>query len=601
MFPEHGCVIVVFTDLKMFDDRMLVDGRLRFLRWMALLSVLFLVLGLSHFQVFQADRYVQLAVSNKLRMIRIPAIRGRIFDSNQVPLATNVLTFDIIGYPLDLRKEGFLASFAGLLARHGLPLSEADLDKRIKSQYVAPYRSVVLLRNLTLVQMTELTSDRDFPPQVFHLPVWRRIYPVGSLLCHALGYVGEISDGELREMGGEGAWSRYMGGDAIGKGGVERFYEDRLQGYPGHKIIEVDAKGRFVRSLSGRNPVPGEDMVLTLDLGSQRLAAELLGDRKGAVLAMEIATGEIKVLYSSPTFDVNPLSWGVADREWKDLRSDPDRPMMNRAIAGTYAPGSVYKPVIAYAALAEGMLTSRSVFSCSGTFTLGNQVYRCHKRAGHGKENIIGALRDSCDVFFYETGQKVGIDNLIKWGRLFGVGEVTGVDLPGEASGNAAGRQWKEKKIGERWYKGDTVNYSIGQGFLLMTPIQILKEYAVVASGKSVTPHLLKSASHTPQDLGFKKDLLRVVQKGVEAVVKPGGTGWRAGQYGVTVAGKTGTAQNPHGDDHAVFAGYAPAESPKYVAVAYVESGLHGSSVAAPMVGQLLAYLIKNDKGVTAH
>ncbi len=585
----------------MFDDRTLVDGRLRLLRWIALFSMLFLAAGLSHFQVFQVDRYVQLATSNKLRMMRIPAIRGRIFDSNQVPLATNVLTFDIVGYPLDLRKEGVLATFAGLLARHGLPLSESDLEKRIKNQYVAPYRSVVLLRNLTLAQMTELTSDRDFPVQVFHLPVWRRIYPVGSLLCHALGYVGEISDTELKDMGGEGAGSRYLGGDVIGKGGIERFYEDRLQGYPGHKIIEVDARGRFVRALSGRKPVPGEDMILTLDLGSQRLAADLLGERRGAVLAMEIATGEIKVLYSSPTFDVNPLSWGVADREWKELISDPDRPMMNRAIAGTYAPGSVYKPVIAYAALAEGVVTPRTTFFCSGSFELGNQVFRCHKRWGHGNENLVGALRDSCDVYFYEVGQKIGIDNLIKWGRLFGIGELTGVDLPGEVTGNAAGREWKEKKVGERWYKGDTVNYSIGQGFLLMTPIQILKEFAVVASGKSVRPHLLKGTSDKPKDVGLRADLLKVVQKGVEEVVRPGGTGWRAGQFGVSVAGKTGTAQNAHGDDHAVFAGYAPAESPRYVAVAYVEAGLHGSSVAAPIVGQLLAYLIKNDKGVTEH
>lgn len=581
----------------MFDDRSISDSRLRFIRFVFCGSMLVLLSALCHFQVFQSDRYVQLAMSNKLRVMRVPPVRGEIYDTNMVPLATNVLTFDIVGYPLDLRKDGVLAGLSSLLRRHGIPLSESDLEARIKSQYVAPYRSVVLLKNLTLAQMTDLTSDGDFPSQVSHLPVWRRIYPVGSLLCHSLGYVGEISDKELQAMGEGGTRSRYVGGDFIGKGGVERFYEDRLQGFPGFQVIEVDARGRFVRSISGRKPVPGEDLVLTIDLGAQRLAAELMSDKKGSVIAMEVETGEIKILFSNPTFDVNPLSWGVAGKEWRELISDKDRPMINRVIAGLYAPGSVYKSVIAYAALAEGVVTPKTTIYCSGSYELGNQIFRCHRRWGHGQENIVDALRDSCDVYFYEVGQKVGIDNLIKWGKVFGIGELTGIDLPGELAGTAAGREWKEKKFGERWYKGDTVNYSIGQGFLLMTPIQILRQFGVVASGKIVRPHLLKGTSEEAVTVGLDPKILQVIQKGMDAVVSSGGTGRRAAAFGVSIAGKTSTVQNSHGDDHAVFAGYAPADNPRYVAVAYIEGGLHGSTAAAPLVGELLAYLVKHDKG----
>lgn len=581
----------------MFDDRSISDSRLRFIRFIFCGSMLFLLSALCHFQVFQSDRYVQLATSNKLRVMRVPPVRGEIYDTNMVPLATNVLTFDIVGYPLDLKKDGVLAALSSLLRRHGIPMSESDLEARIRSQYVAPYRSVVLLKNLTLAQMTDLTSDGDFPSQVSHMPVWRRIYPVGSLLCHALGYVGEISDKELQSMGEGGTRSRYVGGDVIGKGGVERFYEDRLQGFPGFQVIEVDARGRFVRSISGRKPVPGEDLVLTVDLGAQRLAAELMSDKKGSVIAMEVATGEIKILFSNPTFDVNPLSWGVAGKEWQELISDKDRPMINRAIAGLYAPGSVYKSVIAYAALAEGVVTPKTTVYCSGSYELGNQIFRCHRRWGHGHENVVDALRDSCDVYFYEVGQKVGIDNLIKWGKVFGIGEFTGIDLPGELSGTAAGRDWKEKKFGERWYKGDTVNYSIGQGFLLMTPIQILRQFGVVASGKIVRPHLLKGTAEEAVSAGLDPHILHVIQKGMDAVVSSGGTGRRAAAFGVPIAGKTSTVQNSHGDDHAVFAGYAPADSPRYVAVAYIEGGLHGSTTAAPLVGELLAYLVKHDKG----
>jgi penicillin-binding protein 2 len=270
--------------------------------------------------------------------------------------------------------------------------------------------------------------------------------------------------------------------------------------------------------------------------------------------------------------------------------------MMNRVIAGTYPPASTYKVVPAFAALAEGVINRRTTFVCTGGMRVGNRFFRCWKRdGGHGSMNVVSAIRDSCDVFFYQTGLRVGIDNLVKWGSLFGIGEPTGIDLPGEARGNIAGAAWKQERFKDRWYPGDTANYSIGQGFLLVTPIQLARIYAAIANGgKLVTPRLIKGAK-AYVSLQLPEGPLEIVKQGNEEVVLRG-TGRRAGQYGVSVAGKTGTAENPHGDDHAWFVGYAPVEKPRYVAVAIIEAGLHGSSAAGPVVGELLGYLCRFDQ-----
>jgi penicillin-binding protein 2 len=317
--------------------------------------------------------------------------------------------------------------------------------------------------------------------------------------------------------------------------------------------------------------------------------------RRGAIVGMDVNSGDIKAFFSSPTYDPNPLTWGISQKEWSALMKDPETPMMNRVMGGMYPPGSPFKVVTATAALMENIADSRTAVFCPGSFQLGPQTFRCWNRSGHGTETLISALRDSCDVYFYHMSVRIGIDKLIKWGRELGVGERTGIDLPGESRGNIAGREWKRSRFKESWYQGDTVNYSIGQGFLLMTPLQIARIYAAFANGgRLVVPRLNSDKPPEWRNVKISSSHMNTIKTGLREAVRVG-TGRAAGRYGVDISGKTGTAQNPHGEDHACFVGYAPADKPKYVVVALIEGGGAGSSVAGPIVGQMLAYLIEHD------
>lgn len=568
----------------------LLDERLKMLLGGVFLSLLVLLGGLYFFQILHGDKYVRLAYNNRLRLIRIAAPRGEIFDRHGVPLAVNETTFSIMGYPLDLDSEQKLERLSLVLKRHGIPISVEVLQKTIRQQRSAPYRVIRLIPNLTMPQMAELVADPEFPRELFPFPVWRRTYPAGALASNVLGYVGEISEEELRASSRE----EYSGGDLIGKTGIERSYEIDLRGIAGEEALEVDARGRKVRTLDSRTVVKGQDLKLTLDMGVQKRAVELLSGHKGALVAMDIHTGAVLALVSSPTYDNNPLAWGVSGKEWRDMTRDPNKPMLDRSITGVYPPASTFKALVALAALEENMATTSTSFFCSGALRLPSRTFRCWRRSGHGTVNILSALQYSCDVYFYQVGMKLGIDLLLKWCREFRLGEATGIDLPGEASGTIAGPEWKRRRFKENWYQGDTINYSIGQGYLLLTPLQMARIYAAIANGgKLVTPFLCDRAYREPTALPISLEKLAVVQKGLDYVVRKG-TGSRAGEFGVTIAGKTGTAQNAHGDDHALFAGYAPADHPRYVAVAVIEAGKHGSSVASPIVGEVLAHILSH-------
>ena len=568
----------------------LLDSRLKLFLWSISLSVFLLTGGLYFCQIYQGDKYIRLAHSNRLRLVRFPAPRGEIFDRNGVPLAVNDTTFSIMGYPLDLNTPEKLQHLSKVLMRHGIPITVSDLEKTIKQQRLAPYRVMKIVPNLTMTQMAELVADYEFPHELFPLSVWRRTYPAGTTAANIIGYVGEISENELKLRAEDG----YTGGDLIGKSGIERSYESVLRGSPGQEALEVDARGRKIRVLDAEAAVKGEDLHLTLDMGAQKLAVELLKNWKGAIVAMNVHTGAVLALASSPVYDNNPLAWGVSAREWNAIMNDPERPMLDRAIAGVYPPASTFKAFMSIASLEENAITQSTMISCRGGLRFGSHLFKCWKHSGHGSLNVIGGLQHSCDVFFYQAGLRTGIESLIKWGRKFHLGEPTGIDLPGESGGNIAGPEWKLRRFKTAWSGGDTVNYSIGQGYMLMTPIQIARVYAAIANGgKMVTPHLNVKGYKNPEDIGINPAKLEIVKRGLEAVVSRG-TGSRAGRFGVHVAGKTGTAQNSHGDDHALFAGYAPADNPQYVAVAVIEGGKHGSSVAGPIVGQMLAHLLSH-------
>lgn len=574
-------------------ERADVDLRLLYLRNVFVFTISLLVAGLAYFQLVKGDLYINLASGNRLRMLRLSPPRGNIYDAGGVPLAVNVRTFDIKGYPMDIAKDEDFIRVCDLFARHGIPMTPENLRARVEKQYVAPYRAVSVATNLTLAQVSELVMDPDFKNELFPSPVWRRIYPAGALMAHVLGYVGEITRDELEEQRD----LYYQGGDIIGKSGVELIYEEELRGVVGDRVVEVDSRGRRLREVNYNDPQRGNDLHLTLDLAAQREAARLMEGKKGALVAMNVNDGSVVAFCSVPSFDPNPLTWGISSKEWQSLLKDKDLPMLNRVISGTYPPGSTFKVVTGSAILMERVATTASTTNCPGYFTLGNppSTFRCWQRRGHGRRNIHGAIRDSCDVYFYEMSVKLGIDKLIKWGRQYGVGERTGIDLPGESRGNIAGREWKRMRFKQGWYQGDTVNYSIGQGYLLMTPLQLARVYAAVANGgRLVTPRLNAAKPPEYKEVGISKEVHGVISAAVRDVVKSG-TGRRAGVGGVEIAGKTGTAQNPHGEDHAWFSGYAPASKPKYTVVALVEGGGAGSSVTGPIVGQMLKFLIEYD------
>ncbi|MGN0838057.1 MAG: penicillin-binding protein 2 [Pyramidobacter sp.] len=585
---------------KNFDrssQRTVSDTRLNFWRLVMLGSFMLLAAALVLFQVLWSDRYVGLAVKNRLRLVRMAPARGQIYDRSGMPLALNVMTFDVMGYPLDLAREGVKQKLLGAMERAGMPHDAAKLDQRIRQLTWAPYRAISLVPNLTLLQMTNLMEDPDFPEELFPMPVWRRTYPAGPLTSHIVGYVGEISEKELQTAETSPEKS-YIGGDIIGKAGVEAYYESLLRGSVGESAVEVDARGRRRRVLDRKEPGIGQDLTLTIDLAAQSYASQLLGDQKGAIVVIDVTNGEVIVMCSKPAYDPNPLAWGVSDAEWAALNTDRDHPMLNRAIAGQYSPGSIFKAVTGYAALVSGAVTTRTQVLCRGVYTLGTFAYRCWRRAGHGRENIIRALRDSCDVFFYETSQTVGVRNYAEAGRRFGLGALLGIDLPGEAAGIMPDPEWKRKTLNQPWYKGDSVNMSIGQGFVLMTPLQMCSVYATIADkGVFRRPHVLKGADVPAVKTGLRDDCLRIIREGLKAVTAPGGTGARAVVDGIDIAGKTGTVQNSQGKDHAVFAGYAPASKPKYAAVCFIEGGESGGRAAGPLTGSMLAWLLKQNNG----
>lgn len=571
-----------------------MERRIQFLQRVLFVTFCFLLCGLVFFQILKRNEYINLASKNRLRIFRMPAPRGVITDINGAPLAANVRTFNINVYPVDANDEESKIRISNILQRNGIPMTVEKLQELIQKQYSAPYRAITLIKNLTFSQVAELVTDREFNEMLFVSPMWRRTYPASEVAAHAVGYVSEITKEELETRDS----SQYRGGDLIGKTAIEAFYDDDLNGWAGESVIEVDARGRKLRDISSKEPVRGKDIILSVDLEAQRYAAELMGKYRGAVVAMDVNDGSIKCIYSSPSYDPNSLTWGISSKEWADLTDHIERPMMNRAISGSYPPASTFKVVTASAALEAKTINTRTNVHCPGYFTLGTGRFRCWKRTGHGSENVNNAIRDSCDVFFYQTATWLGIDKLILTAEKYGVGQKTGIDLISEVDGTIAGPKWKRERIKEAWYGGDTVNYSIGQGYLLMTPLQLARTYAAIANnGKLVKPRLNIESKVEYKKVNISDTTIKLMQEALLSVTNRG-TGRRANMFGVKLAGKTGTAQNSHGEDHAWFVGYGPEKNPKYVVVAIAEAGRAGSEVTAPIVGKMLNYLVNGKKYV---
>lgn len=565
------------------------------------------------------EKYALLAEENRLREISLDSIRGSIYDCNNVLLVGNRPTLVVAASPSVNKDKKTLKKLSELL---GLPVEE--ITKTLSSKKVAPLKPVIIKENVDQKIIALINEyQTDFPGvEARAIPV--REYPQGSLSAHAVGYLGEVSEEEIKAKEFEDAEI----GEVVGKTGIERKYDHFLRGEKGRLVVEVNARGRPLRVLDRKDSVPGHSLVLTIDSNLQRVTEESLAGAidwarghdypnacAGAILVMNPQNGQIMAMASYPSYDPRPFVSGIPPELWVSMTAkESNYPLLNRVLMASYPPGSIFKPFTGVSGLAEGSISFSTTVDCRGRWEgMGSQWPKyCWKKDGHGFVGIGRALVDSCDVFFYETGYKLykaGTDALQKWSRRFGFGKPTGIDLPSEIKGRVPDRKWKKKWYkyspeNQIWLPGDEVNLSIGQGDLLVTPLQIGAAYSAIANGGTLyRPQMVKSIlsyngkvaySFEPTvtaKLNVTPEILHMIQSNLRGVVTGGTARDAFSGFPVAVAGKTGTAEVKGKDDYAWFACYAPANDPKYVVVVVVEQGGHGGSTAAPAARKILSYL----------
>jgi penicillin-binding protein 2 len=549
-------------------------------------------------QGVHGSEYRELAENNRLRRIPIRAPRGVIYDRATRPLAENVPSYNLLLEPEatdDL--ESSLAFAAGIL--EGDPVELHGLQA--KSRRERPAEPALIAENLTLAQVARFElaglEHPEFEIDVQHV----RLYRHREQTAHVLGYLSEVGPADIATSAGA-----YERGDVIGRKGVEKQYEPVLRGVDGERVVVVDSRGRGVDEFRRAAPDPGTNLQLALDLDLQQTAQRLLQDKVGAVVAMDPRNGEILALASSPAYDPNLFARRLRPDDWGKLIEDPHHPLQNRAIQNFHSPGSTFKIVMGLAGLTEGLVTTRSRVYCGGSAVFYNRRFRCWKPQGHGAVDLHQAIKQSCDVYFYTLGQRLGIERIAKYARLFGWGELTGIDMAGEKEGLVPDEAWSQRVRKHKWYPGETISVSIGQGPLLVTPLQMaLMMSAVANGGKLPTPHLAQSGAAPRQVRGIAPGAWEPVRTALQAVVDSG-TGYQGRVPGLAIGGKTGTVQVVaqhtwkmkdlafEQRDHAWFIAFAPVEEPELVVSVFVEHGGAGSQAAAPIAkGIYEAFLAK--------
>lgn len=568
-------------------------------------TVLLLALTAMKLQVFKTSEYRLHSDRNRLRKITIPAPRGLIMDHRGRILAENIPSYSL--YLVPSRGE----SVDKILYRldEVLPLGmtrRAELEKRLSQDSFSP---VKVADNINITVRSFLEEHRELLPTMMIRSEPLRYYCFGRELSHVIGYVGELSPSEKenlsdrqKEEGSPGEWG------FIGRDGIELEYEDYLRGRSGTYFVEVNARGREIGAFRGKEPIRperGNDIRLTIDLDLQLEADSLFPkERKGALVCLDPRNGDILAMVSRPAYDPNALVTGVSSVEWKEMVDDPGSPLFNRVSKAGYPPGSTFKLAIALIALEKGIvdLDFKEPIPCFGGIQYGNRWFRCWKEEGHGTLDLYQAIVQSCDSYFYQLGNRLGLDEILSGAKRLRFSRDTGSDIPNENRGFVPDRDWYDRRYGKGgWGKGVALNLAIGQGEILVTPLQLAAFYSMIANGgQPIRPHLVLGGEMTTDgDDKYPERLLEPLQKSLEGVVaEDKGTGHYAGMVtGVEMAGKTGTAQNPHGDDHSIFVGYAPVEKPEVLAVAIVEGAGHGSTVAAPLVGRLLKRYFESSGG----
>ncbi len=565
-----------------------------------------LLLRLWYFQIFKGEEYAAKAQDNRLRQQTIYAPRGLIRDRDNLILAENKPA-----YALGLVREdcpNITSTLRQISQWTDIPLSQLQNRFSKNKGLVKPFKPQLIVNNLEYDELAKIESHlMEWPGlQIVTRPL--RYYPQGEVISHAIGYVAQVNEKELRQNPG------LQLRDNIGKQGIELTQEETLRGEKGTKQIEVDAQGRVLKEHIVKQSVPGKNIRLSLDFDLQQYAWNQLGNNTGAVLVLEPGTGNVMALVSKPGYDNNRFVRGIRPKKWEELISDAEHPLQNRAIQSSYPPGSVFKLVVTSAALKHDSVSPEKKFYCPGFYKLGRRVFGCWKEHGHGWMQLKEGIKQSCDVYFYKLGEELGVDLLSQYAESYGFGSKTGIDLPNEKSGLIPDRQWKLKRFGQRWQGGETLNMSIGQGYTLVTPLQVGRYVAaLINGGRLLKPQLLcNEAPLVQKNLPLEpKELQRIQEAMIATVDEPHGTAWRLRMKQAEIGAKTGTAQvvklfEKYKDketheipykyrDHAWMASFGRQGSREYVVVVLVEHGGHGSTAAGPVVKAIYDYLFTEE------
>lgn len=568
--------------------KIVVNHRIELFTWILFGIFIFLFFNLWYLSVLQSGLYQEKSERNRIRVIPLQAPRGIITDRYGQILAQDIPRFVAVLLPGSEDPEK----------------SRQTLEKIIKRKIEEPLRDrysgeIILASQMSIEEVALVEEARKELPGVMIEAYPKRVYPSGEDCAHIVGYVGKVNSDELKRFG----QTNYNNEDVIGKSGVELYYEEFLRGQKGYRKIEVDALGRIVRILDTSFPRFRHTLTLTLDLELQKYCNQLLAGKSGVIIVGNPINGELLAMANQPSFEPNLFVDGVSQEEWSKFIENPKNPLTTRSLQALYPPGSIFKLIVSLAALENNIVSKERTIFCPGYYEYNNQKYPCWRKSGHGRLNFENALAQSCNVTFYTLGLELGQDKIIDMAKRFGFGEDTGIDLPGENHGFLPTSRWKRQKIGEPWYPGDTINLSIGQGYLLVTPFEIFQSVVAIANRGTVPiPHFLKIIQNSKGEviertlpkvknrIDLKPDTWERLIRGMTKVVTEG-TGRACRDLPVSVAGKTGTAQNPHGNDHSWFAGFFPIDNPRYAFVVLVENGGDGSGEAAYRSKDLIQWI----------
>ena len=577
------------------DDTRFALSRIAAFQYVAVAIFLFLISGFWVLQVRDGETNSQLAERNRIKTVPMLAPRGKLLDRDGRVIVDNQSAFTLMLARENLKPE----HIDGIAA--GLNLDAEDIRARVKRFSSRPkYVPIIIKQDLTPgdIAFVESHRDADTYPEMELVQNQRRLYPRNGLAAHAVGYVGEVSEQDLDTA----EFAKYTQGNIVGKFGLERQYNDQLMGVDGQRRVVVDSSGREREVLESTEAIAGNNLRLTLDLDLQAVAELALEGKRGAVVALDPRNGEVLAMVSRPAFDPNAFAGHITNEYWKQLTSGNDNPMLNRAIQAQFAPGSTFKPIMALAGLETGTIDEHSAFLCPGGATFYGRFFKCWQKHGHGTVDVHRGIVQSCDVFFYNLGNKLGIDSIAEYAEMAGIGKKTGIDLPGEAEGLMPSSKWKLRTQREKWYAGETISVSIGQGAVTVTPLQLASAIGgIVSGGNWFKPHLVAAAAVAePRHADFKPESIAAIVSGMYGVINEGGTGAAARIEGVEFSGKTGSAQRVSNDlrksglldsdddkDNGWFVGFAPRQNPEIVVAVLLEGGEHGA-LAAPVARDVI-------------